>query len=344
MKSEHSAAPISGHALAPAPTRPVTAADRRPTLGVIISAYQAAATIGEAVESVLAQTHPADEIVICDDGSTDELEGALAQYGDRVVLIRKENGGSPSALNVAARAARSEFVVLLDADDAFAPTRLEAIADLAVARPDLDLIATDAVMELNGKPVSTYRERHGFDVHNQRAAILRSCFFGWPAIRRIRLLAIGGFDEALQVNYDWDCEIRLILSGSAVGLIDRPLYTYRMGHTSLSSDPARNCRENIVMLKKLLDGGLLAPQEQRIAIEVIEQNDRGAAALKAMQAVVTGQPEARRLMRSVATGTGFSLSMRAKAALAALAPGVARRYLARGDSTLAIGSVDPTDR
>ncbi len=344
MKPEQAGAPISRHVLAPAPTVPVTAAGRRPTLGVIIPAYQGAAIIGKAIESVLAQTLPADEIVICDDGSTDELEAALAPYGDRLVLTRKENGGSPSALNVAARAARSEFVLQLDQDDAFAPTRLEAIADLAVARPDLDVIATDAVMELNGKPVASYGERHDFDVSNQRAAILRSCFFGWPAIRRTRLLAVGGFDESLQVTFDWDCWIRLILSGSAVGLIDRPLYIWRFGHTSLSSDPARNCRENIVMLKKLLDGGLLAQQERRIAIEVIEENDRGAAALEAMQAVVTGQPEARRLMRSIATGTGYSLSMRAKAALGALAPGVARRYLARGDSMVAIGSSGPAER
>ncbi len=322
------AAGTTGDYRAPPPAGPIEPAAARPTLGVIIAAYQAAGTIGDAVESVLGQTLPADEIVVCDDGSTDDLEAALAPYGDRLVLIRKQNGGAGSALNAAARAAHSEFVVELDADDAFAPERLEAIAALAVARPDLDVITTDAVIEVDGEPVGTYRGRHGFEIDDQRAGIMRGCYFGWPAIRRARLLAIGGFAEDLPISSDWDCWIRLILGGSLVGLVDRPLYRYRMGHPSLSTDEAKTTRENVAMLTKHLESGLLTPEERAIASEGIDFNAHQAALLEAREALVAGRADARRLSRSIVTGTGFSLPTRAKAAFAALAPGLAGRLLA----------------
>ena len=85
-----------------------------PTFSVIIAAYQAADTIGDAVQSALAQTAPAHEVIVCDDGSTDDLTGALASYRDRIMLLRKENGGAPSARNVALRAASGEFVAQHD--------------------------------------------------------------------------------------------------------------------------------------------------------------------------------------------------------------------------------------
>jgi len=310
----------------PDPVGPVAPRAQRPTLGVMIAAYQGASIIGEAIESVLAQTLPADEIVVCDDGSTDDLEAALAQYGDRLVVIRKQNGGGASALNVAAKAARSEFVVQLDQDDAFAPERLEAIADLATARPDLDVIATDAVMELDGEPVGTWEEKHDFEVRDQRAGIMRTCFFGWPAIRRARLVAAGGFDENLRIAWDWDCWIRLILGGSRVGLVDRPLYRWRFGHDSLSSNAAKTTREVAMMLEQVLERDALTPEEREIAREVIALNAHRAALLGAKEALATRRPGARRLALSVVTGTGFSLRTRAKAGLAALVPGLARRF------------------
>src|SRR5205807_1626204 len=149
---------------APPPRTPVEPAGERPTFSVIIPAYQAADSVGGAIESALAQTLAPDEIVVCDDGSTDDLDAALAPYLDCIVLVRKENGGVASALNTAAHAASSEFVVRLDHDDRFLPERMEAIAELAVARPDLDLIATDAVLEVDGRVLARRGDLHWFPV------------------------------------------------------------------------------------------------------------------------------------------------------------------------------------
>src|SRR5881392_536210 len=113
--------------LAPPPEEPVEA-DAPPRFSVLVPAYNAAATVAESVESALGQTAPPHEVVVCDDGSTDDLAGALAPYLDCIVLVRKENGGGASALNAAAARATGDFLVVLDSDDAYLPTRLEAMS------------------------------------------------------------------------------------------------------------------------------------------------------------------------------------------------------------------------
>ena len=90
--------------IAPPPVEPVAVAPA-PSFSVIIAAYQAAATIAEAIESALAQTAPPHEIVVCDDGSTDGIERTLEPYRDRIVFLRQPNGGEGAAKNSAARAA-----------------------------------------------------------------------------------------------------------------------------------------------------------------------------------------------------------------------------------------------
>jgi glycosyltransferase involved in cell wall biosynthesis len=73
------------------------------TFSVVIPAYQAAETVADAVTSALEQTHPPEEVIVVDDGSTDDIAGALARFGSQIRLIRKRNGGAASALNARAR-------------------------------------------------------------------------------------------------------------------------------------------------------------------------------------------------------------------------------------------------
>src|SRR5215208_3815626 len=80
---------------APSPAGPV------PAFSVLVPAYQAAETIGEALESALSQTLPAREVIVCDDGSTDDITSAVAPYRDRITFLSKANGGGASALNAA---------------------------------------------------------------------------------------------------------------------------------------------------------------------------------------------------------------------------------------------------
>ena len=109
--------------------------------------------IDEALESVFAQTLPALEVIVCDDGSTDDLRGALEPHRDRILLVEKEHGGEGSAKNTASRLAKGDFLAILDADDRYLPRRLEALAHLARQRPDLEILTTDAYLEANGRTV-----------------------------------------------------------------------------------------------------------------------------------------------------------------------------------------------
>src|SRR5438132_894803 len=106
--------------VAPEPVHPIERGSA-PSFSIIIPAYQAAEVITDAVESALAQTLPPHEVIVCDDGSTDDLRGALAPYAGEITLLHKEHGGVAGTRNVAIRAATGDFVASLDSDNKLLP-------------------------------------------------------------------------------------------------------------------------------------------------------------------------------------------------------------------------------
>ncbi|MEO8483549.1 MAG: glycosyltransferase [Acidobacteriota bacterium] len=108
----------------------------RNTVSVIIPAYNAAAYLAAALDAVLNQTRPPHQIIVVDDGSTDETPDVCQSFGSRITTIRQPNGGEASARNTALRAATGEYVALLDADDLAAPDRFEKQVAALAARPD----------------------------------------------------------------------------------------------------------------------------------------------------------------------------------------------------------------
>jgi glycosyltransferase involved in cell wall biosynthesis len=236
-----------------------------PTISIIMAAYQSADTIGEAVASALDQTVSPLEVIVCDDGSTDELEEALAPYRDRIVLLRKEHAGTASASNHALRAATSDLVLRFDSDDVLLPGALEALSELAAARPDLDLFSTDVYFDVDGELVGRFYDENPFPVRDQRKAILERCFVGWPAARRERLLALGGFDESLSNGSDWEAWIRMILDGARAGLVREPLLRYRIRPGSLSADRTRSMQARVEVLDKTLSHAGLTAKERKVA-------------------------------------------------------------------------------
>jgi cellulose synthase/poly-beta-1,6-N-acetylglucosamine synthase-like glycosyltransferase len=302
----------------------------QPSLSVVIPYYRGAAVIGEAVESVLAQTLPALEIVICDDGSPDDLDAALGELRERVVVVRQQNGGIAAAMNATTRAARGEFVVQLDQDDAFLPGRLEAIAAVLRARPDLDIVASDAIVEMGGREIVTLDAIRRYVDGDQRTAMLRTCLFLWPAIRRSRLLAVGGYDESFAVMQDWECFARLVFDGAPVAYVHEPLYRWRMTPGSRSSrDRVANVEAIERMLVKLLQGASLRDSERARAQALLAQRRRWLARERARQAVENRSAAARGLSLGLITGRGFDGATRAKAAVTVLSPALARRFLER---------------
>ncbi len=175
-------------------------------------------------------------MIIGDDGSTDDLTRALAVRA-ATRRVRIEHAGEAAAKNAAAAAATGEFLAFLDADDRFLPGRLAALGALAVARPELDGITTDANLVYEGQVVGRcYGAGNPFASDDQRSEILRRNFvLGLCAIRRSRFNEVGGFDTAIQYTTDWDLWIRLIFAGASVGFIPEPLAEYRLHTASLSA-------------------------------------------------------------------------------------------------------------
>jgi hypothetical protein len=324
--------------LAPPPTEPPTRG-QRPTFSVIIAAYQASEFIGDAIGSILAQTLPPIEIIVCDDGSTDDLDAALAPYADQITLLRKENGGEASAKNMAMRAASCEFLAILDADDIYFPDRLEALAELSASRPDLDILTADCLVVANGRYIrNCYGGRYRFEVRDQRRGILERNFVGpgQMAVRRKALLAVGGFDQSFRHATDWDCWIRMIFSGSRVGLVNEPLAEYRVRATGLASSRTKQLEGYVAVLEKTTGRSDLSQVEREILERSLAAQRRRLAFHEAESAVLDGRPEARRLALGIALDSAFPRSMRVRAAAAAAAPGLAKR-LAHGRRELAAG-------
>jgi len=292
----------------------------------VITAYQAAGTIGAAVESALAQTRPAEEVIVIDDGSTDDLDGALSPYMDRISLIRRKNGGGAAARNTGARAAESDFMAVLDADDAYHPRRLEAIAELAARQPELDLLTTDARLLAQGVARGTFATFTPFVWEGQRTAIFESCFVGgWPAIRLSRLEAIGGFDESFRIAYDWDCWLRCLLDGARAGFVDEPYYDYVLHQGSLSASRAPSLWERARLLEKAAGNPALRPDERPALERALRVHRSRAVEAEAQDALYGTAPRSRLLRRSMLAG--IRPRARAAALATALAPPLARRLV-----------------
>jgi glycosyltransferase involved in cell wall biosynthesis len=304
----------------------------RPSFSIAIAAYQAAETIAEAVESALAQTLPPVDVVVCDDGSTDDLGGALEPLRGRIVLVRQENRGEAAAKNAAARATSGEFIAFLDADDFYYRERLERLAELSAEQPDLDVLTTNADLEIDGAVTGRYYpDVAEFPVGDQAAAIVESdsAIFGAAAVRRTTFEAAGGLNEGLRSGDDWELWIRLALAGSRFGLVDEPLYRYRIHERGTSTDQLLGARDAVQMFEGLL--GLTEPgsREQAAIEQALEVHLRNAALTEAENALRTGARDRRSRSLAIAFGSGFGTPTRLKALLAAALPGASARLLER---------------
>lgn len=185
----------------------------KPLVSVVIPAYNAAWCIAKAVDSVLAQDFQDREVIVVDDGSTDDTATVLAGYGDAVRVVRQTNGGLSSARNAGIRAARGEFVAFLDADDWWLPGKLARQTGLMRGRPELGFTSTAArVEDPDGGLVNVWTCAHweeSFLVHifTNNADVAGS---GSAVMARRALFdGVGGFDESLRSLEDIDMWMRL---------------------------------------------------------------------------------------------------------------------------------------
>jgi hypothetical protein len=316
--------------------------DCGPTFSVVIAAFQAAGTLAEAIDSAQAQTLPPTEVIVCDDGSTDGTADIARSYGSAIRLVQRPNGGEAAAKNTATKEATGDFVAVLDADDVYAPRRLEALSWLARRRPDLDVLVTNAYLTVEGQTVGTaYHEGWRFECADQPREILRRNFvLGLAAVRRQRWLDIGGFDESVRLTTDWDFFIRMLRTGSRVGLVNVPLAEYRLRPGTLSSDRVALVESRIATLQRAQARGGLSESELQAVDDAINGQRRELLVRRARASLEDSKGgQARRHLLAIARDGGFSPSRRTAALLAAGAPSLAGAWLrARSHGNLELGT------
>jgi hypothetical protein len=285
----------------------------------------------EAVNSALAQTHPPLEVIVCDDGSTDGTSEAVRSVDGPVRLISQANSGEAAAKNAAVGAARGEFVAVLDADDVWLPRRLEALSWLATRRPDLDVLVTDAFVEVAGATVRrAYHAGWPFPVEHQRRTVVeRNFVLGMAAVRRSRWLEHGGFDESLTHTADWEFWQRLVLDGSVVGLVDVPLARYRLSRGGVSSDREALVSNRVVVLERVLARPDLTATERAVGEAALARQRRDLLLRRARSSLLTADPQARRRCMAVARAADVPARTRVAALVAAAAPLLGGRLLSR---------------
>lgn len=227
-----------------------------PRVSVIIPAYRAARTIGRAVESVLAQTAPAAEILVIDDGSPDDLATALESFGDQVTLLRKANGGAASARNFGIDRATGDFIAFLDADDYWAPERLQRQLALFKRHSQLGLVAGQYFVQSladGGRRLGLRVTPTRFDCvrQPQGAAAFRAAGEIWTGTVLVRREILGHerFHHALQTAEDRDLWVRLVAK-TPIYLCSEPLATAVLEAGSLSRS---NLARDIANLLRVVD-------------------------------------------------------------------------------------------
>src|SRR5688572_24722469 len=220
----------------------------QPSFSVIIPAYRAAGTIARAVQSVLSQTYPPKEVLVIDDGSPDDLEAALEPFGDRVTVIRKENGGVASARNAGLDRATGDLIAFLDADDYWEPDKLRRHAELYRRHPALGLTCSRYFVQETGGERTFIDDPRTRELHDRVLTLRGSRAFELAVLISTitvvvprKMLLTERFPCDFPTAEDRHLWMRMIQAGS-VYLVSQPLSTVCLEPQSLSrSNVARDC-------------------------------------------------------------------------------------------------------
>jgi len=180
----------------------------REIVSVVIPTYNRASFLPRPLDSVLNQTFKDFEVIVVDDGSTDNTRDVIKSYrerDERVKYIWRKNGGSAKARNTGMKIAKGIYIAELDSDDRYYPNTLEEMVKALEREPDVALAYSDMEFEEDGKIVREW-EKPDFD---------KDLLLEWMYISQVRLMrkdaimSIGGYDESMTASADYDMVLRL---------------------------------------------------------------------------------------------------------------------------------------
>jgi len=222
-------------------------------VSVVIPTYNRGAIISQTIDNIFEQTYRNFELIIVDDGSTDDTLQRLERYGDRIRVAKQANSGPAVARNHGARIASGDIIAFQDSDDLWKPDKLERQVELLAANENVPCCLCNVLLRVtDGKPVTSFdfslirlEDEEGIWTNVLEVLATRFVLFNQAvAIRRNVFGRLGGFDERLKYLEDYDLPLRLAIEGPWA-VIREPLVLYREGTAGSFSEQA--LRDPIVL-------------------------------------------------------------------------------------------------
>ena len=241
-------------------------------VSVIIPTYNRYSIVTDAIESVLQQTYTDYELIIIDDGSTDETSNLKEIYRDEIRYIYRENGEASSARNRGIDISKGEYICFLDSDDIWKKKKLELQVEYMESHKDSNLCYTDEIWFRNGKRVNPRKKHDKYSgmIYDKCLAL---CIISPSSVmlRKEIFDDVGLFDESLPVCEDYDLWLR-ISKDHPVFFIDKKLIIKSGGHPDQLSHKYWGIdRYRIIALKKILDEGNLTEAQRRLTIDELHR-------------------------------------------------------------------------
>ncbi|MDP7565470.1 MAG: glycosyltransferase family A protein [Candidatus Marinimicrobia bacterium] len=242
----------------------------QPDISVIIPAFNRAHTLPKALDSVLSQTLKPREIIVVDDGSTDETNAVLANYPG-LCIISQDNRGVSAARNMGIKKAGGEWLAFLDSDDEWLKEKLEKQWD-AICIDDKLICHTEEIWIRNGQRVNPMKKHKKFGgIIYERCLPLCVISPSSVMIHRSVFEDVGVFDESLEVCEDYDLWLRICAKYSIL-FIDEPLIVKYGGHEDqLSRKYWGMDRFRVKALEKMMSFGALNDEDEKATVNMILQ-------------------------------------------------------------------------
>jgi glycosyltransferase involved in cell wall biosynthesis len=231
-------------------------------VSVIIPAYNQGHFLAEAVQSVLDQTYSAVEVLVVDDGSTDDTAVVGQSFADaRVHYIYQENRGLSGARNTGIRQAQGRYLTFLDSDDYFLPEKISLLMKAFAQNPTWGLVAGQSIpVNEEGQQIAATFDR---PVPANAAELLlhNPLHVGSVLLKRSWQEQAGFFDETLRSYEDWDMWLRLALAGCPMGWVAQPVSCYRFHSNQMTRDGRQMTTATFMVLDKLFKQGQPLPAD-----------------------------------------------------------------------------------
>lgn len=234
-------------------------------VSIIIPAFNQGHYLREAVQSCLSQTYPFFEILIIDDGSTDNTAEVAKSFSDsRVKYIFQENRGLPAARNTGIRNSQGEYLTFLDSDDCFLSRKLELLLDKMKQNPSLGFVAGRAILiDQNGDIIPREFETI-LPSPIQKLTLGNPFHVGSVLVKKEWQERIGYFDESLRSYEDWDFWLRLAIAGCPMKVIPEPVSKYRFHTGQMTRKGVQMTNANMAVLEKLFSTAGLSDDWERM--------------------------------------------------------------------------------